>query len=363
MLVLSRYVLYEFLRFFGLGLGGCVALFLLVECFDRMDEFVTRQVFWSDAVRYLGFRIPGMVYQLTPAAFLLASVLTFSRLNQGNEITAMRAGGVAPLRLARPLFVAGMVGGLLLLVGQEYLVPYTNHLSSVIWRTRIQHEKKALHVGQFTRGPLWYRRANRIWHIQQVQPHEQRLVGVSIYVLDASGTMQQRYDVAEASWESQGWLLQRGTVRAFAPDGTFTGPPEVFTQRYLAVPERLEDMSAVQKPADEMSHREVFATLQQLQQQELPDIRLRTELQARLAYAAACVIMAGFGIPVALRLNRSGGMVRAVGLTVSSGFGYWVVHSIILALGYHGQLPPFVAAWGTNLCFAAGSLYLTYRLQ
>jgi lipopolysaccharide export system permease protein len=361
--VLSRYVLSAFLRAFCLGLGGCVALFVLVEAFDRMDEFVARQVFWSDAARYLMFRLPDIVYQLTPAAFLLASVLTFSRLNQGNEITAIRAGGIAPLRLTRPLFVAGLVGGLLLLLAHEYLVPYTNHLSHVIWRTRIQRDKKAVQLGQYVQGPLWYRQANRIWHIQQVQPHEQRLVGVSIYVLDQFGAIQQRYDVTDASWEPQGWLLRQGTVRAFTPDGAFAGPPEVFAQRHLAVPERFVEMGAVRKQADEMSHRELLATIRQLRYQGLSDTRLRTELQARLAYAAACIIMAGFGIPVALRLNRSGGTVRAVGLTVSGGFGYWVVHSITLALGYQGQLPPFVAAWGTNLCFALGSVYLTYRLQ
>ena len=109
MRLLSRYIYIEFLRWFCLALGGCVGLFFLVECFDRMDEFVARRVFWGDAGRYLGFKLPGIAYQLAPAAFLLASVLTFSKLSQGLEIIAMRAGGVAPLRVACPLFLAGMI--------------------------------------------------------------------------------------------------------------------------------------------------------------------------------------------------------------------------------------------------------------
>ena len=110
MRLLSRYVCAYFLRYFCLGLLGCTGLFLIVELFDRMDDFIERQVFWVDAVYYLFLKLPGLVYQIVPAIFLLASVLTFSTLTKHNEITAMRSGGIAPLRLARPIFLLGDEG-------------------------------------------------------------------------------------------------------------------------------------------------------------------------------------------------------------------------------------------------------------
>jgi lipopolysaccharide export system permease protein len=340
-----------------------VALFFLVELFDRMDEFLERGVFWSDAVRYLAFRLPGIAYQVMPAALLLASVLTFSTLNKGNEITVIRAVGIAPLRLVCPLYLIGAVGGLGLLIAQEYLLPYTNQVSRLIWRTRIRHEKIALRLGMFKRGHIWYRAANRIWSVQLSKPLERRLLGVTIFALDTAGTIRQRYDAAEARWDNKGWTLQQGTLRVFKPDGTFAGPPEVFASRHLDFPERFADISAIRKQPEEMGSREVLAYAQQLQRRGMPNARYLTEFYGRLAFAAACVIMAGFGAPLALHLNRSGGTVRAVGLTMFGGFGYWVVHSMAMALGYNGQLPPIVAAWGTNVGFGAGAAYLSYRLQ
>lgn len=338
-----------------------MGLFFLVELFDRMDEFIARRVFWTDAGRYLIFKLPGVAYQLTPAAFLLASVLTFSRLSRGNEITAMRAGGIAPLRFAYPLFLIGALGGLALLVAQEYLVPYTNHFSRLVWRTRIQREKTATRLGLVKQGHIWYRTDNRIWSIELSEPLEHRFLGVTIYRLDAGGTIHQRYDAAEAREDAQGWLLRQGTLREFQPDGKFV--LEAFAQRRLRVPERFAEMIAVQKQPEEMSSREVLAHVRQLRQRGLSTDRFLTEYHGRFAYAAACIIMAGFGIPLALRLNRSGGMIGAIGLTVSSGFSYWVVYSIAMALGHSGQFPPLVAAWSANLCFGLGSVYLTYYLQ
>lgn len=361
MRLLNRYIGFTFLRFFGVGLAGCVGLFFLVELFDRMDEFIARQVLWSDAARYLLFRLPGVAYQLAPVAFLLASVMTFSRLTRGHEITAMRASGVSPLRLVVPLLGVGVLGGLLLLVAQEYLVPYTNQFSRLLWRTRIQREKMPTRLGLFKQGQLWYRTANRVWSIQLSDAVTQRLLGVTIFVLNDAGAISQRYDALEARQEATGWRLQQGTWRVFGPDGLSVR--NVFTQHHVGFSERLADMAAVHKEPEEMSSREVLAYAEQLRHRGLPASRLLSEFYGRFAYAAACVIMAGFGIPLALRLNRSGGMMRAIGLTVFSGFGYWVVHSTAMALGANGQCPPLVAAWSTNICFGLGSGYLLYRLQ
>jgi lipopolysaccharide export system permease protein len=361
--LLHRYVCRQFLRFFWLGLAGCVALFLVVELFDRMDEFLERRVFWSDVLRYLLFKSPGMVYQMMPAAFLLSSVLTFSTLNRHNEIVAVRAGGMAPLRLAWPLFCLGGIGCVVLLVAQEYLLPYTNHTYHLIWRTRIQREKMDPRLGLFKQGQSWYRAMPRLWSVQQSQPLENRFLGVSIYELDATGAIRRRYDAAEARWDPQGWVLQQGTLRAFETDGAFAGPPEDFVQRRFDFPERPTEMSAVKKRPEEMSLHEMQTYIRQLQHQGVPTVPYLVEFHGKLAFAVVCIIMAGFGVPLALRLNRSGGTGRAIGLTLCCGLGYWIVHSTAMAFGQNGLLPPVFSAWSTNIGFGIGSVYLSYRLQ
>ena len=363
MWLLSRYVCRHFLGYFCAGLAACAALLLLVELFDRIDTFIGRQVLWIDAAHYLALKLPWMVYQMVPAACLLASVLTFSTLNRHHETIAMRAHGVSPLRLTFPLFLLGAVACLGLLVAQEYLLPYTNQGYNLIGRTRIQRIKTEPRLGVFKKGQIWYFSGQRIWSAQLSVPLEQRLLGVTIYVIDAHGVIRQRYDAAEARHDAQGWTLLRGTRRTFDADGLFADPPEAFTEQQVAFPERVEEISALRKLPEEMSLSETLTYAHELRRQGVADPTYLVEFHGKLAYAALCILMVGFGMPLALRMNRSGGTTLALSLTLLCGFTYVILHHLILALGYNGRVPPVVAAWAANGLFGCGGGYLARRLQ
>jgi lipopolysaccharide export system permease protein len=96
MSLLSRYVCGAFVRFFCLGLSVCAGLFFLIDLFDRMDNFIDRQAYWNDVIRYLMLRLPAILYHMVPAACLLASVLTFSTLNKHNEKVSNRKLRLTP---------------------------------------------------------------------------------------------------------------------------------------------------------------------------------------------------------------------------------------------------------------------------
>lgn len=363
MRLLSRYVCRYFLGYFCGGVVACAGLLLLVELFDRIDTFVARQVLWSDAVYYLAMKLPWMVYQMMPAACLLASVVTFSTLNKHHETIAIRAHGISPLLLTRPLFFVGCVVCVLLLMAQEYVLPYTNQAYNLIWRTRIQRVKTDPRLGLFKKGQIWYRSAQRIWSAQTSVPLEQRLLGVTIYTMDAQGVIRERYDAAEARHDGQGWVLLQGVRRKFNAAGLFAGLPEPFTEYRVAFPEGPEEITALRKEPEEMSLSETLASAHALQQQGVADPLYMVEFHGKLAYAVLCILMVGFGMPLALHMNRNGGLTLALSLTLFCGFVYIILHNFLLALGHNGRLPPAVAAWGANGLFGCGGVYLAVRLQ
>jgi lipopolysaccharide export system permease protein len=69
------------------------------------------------------------------------------------------------------------------------------------------------------------------------------------------------------------------------------------------------------------------------------------------------------GIPFALRNSRSGGIALGIGASVAIGFAYFVVNAVLLSYGRSGVLPPVVAAWGTNLIFIAGGVWLAMTVK
>ncbi len=365
MSLLSRYVCRVFAQYFGLGLSICAGLFFLIELFERIDNFIDYRADWLDVALYLLLRLPGILYLMVPVACLLASVLTFSTLNKHNEIVAMRAAGVAPLRLALPLFGLGWLACFMLLAVQEYVLPYTHRTEREVWRLRIQKHKPGANLGEFKTRDIWYRAANRVWHVHQSDPLAGRLSGVTIYTMTSTGDIRYRIDARDAEWGEAGWRLRQGQLRTFTTTAHFATAPVHFVERRYNFPERPMEMSALPKGPEEMGLSESWAYARQRQKQGRHQEvrRYLVAFHGKLAFAVVCIIMVGFGAPLALASNRSGGTARAIVLTLVCGFSYWILHSLAMALGQSGYLPPVAAAWMGNVCFGSGSLYLTAQAR
>ncbi|MDZ7379876.1 MAG: LptF/LptG family permease, partial [candidate division KSB1 bacterium] len=83
---------------------------------------------------------------------------------------------------------------------------------------------------------------------------------------------------------------------------------------------------------------------QALRRQGIATPQYLVELHGRLAYA------------LALHMNRHSGTTLALSLTLLGGFVYVILPNVMLALGYHGRLPPVVAAWTANSLFGGGGV-------
>jgi lipopolysaccharide export system permease protein len=93
----------------------------------------------------------------------------------------------------------------------------------------------------------------------------------------------------------------------------------------------------------------------------LNSLRYETDYYGKLAFAFAGVVLALSGIPFTTRRARAGGTMVSVAIAAALAAGYWMVFGASVSLGYHGLVPPFLAAWGPNLVMIAGSAYLLLR--
>ena len=86
----------------------------------------------------------------------------------------------------------------------------------------------------------------------------------------------------------------------------------------------------------------------------------QTRLYRTLAEAMAPLIMLLFALPTALGHARSNRTIPVV-LGLCCGLLYLVADGILTALGQTGVLPPWAAAWGAPVAFAAAAIsYLLY---
>ena len=110
-----------------------------------------------------------------------------------------------------------------------------------------------------------------------------------------------------------------------------------------------------------MSYYELKNYIQELQQSGFDVVRLRVQLQKKLAFPVIVLVMAILAIPFSLSSSRRGaltGVATAIAIAVI----YWLTAGLFEAMGNVNQLPPLLAAWTPDLLFAIGGGYLLFKV-
>ena len=84
---------------------------------------------------------------------------------------------------------------------------------------------------------------------------------------------------------------------------------------------------------------------------------LKVDLHSKIAFPFITFIVMLIGAPLAMRTGRASAMV-GVGTSLFVVVLYYTVHSVCMAMGKGGHLPPPLAAWFGNIIFAAVGIYL-----
>ncbi|MCH6567569.1 MAG: LPS export ABC transporter permease LptG [Nitrospinae bacterium] len=359
MRILRAYLRREFLKFFSLILVSFVGLYLIVEFFERVDDFVEHHATWVAVAQYFAYKLPFIVFQVVPFAVLLATILTFSILSKNNEITAMKASGVALIAIASPIMVASLLISGVTFAANEYFLPHTNRKHRQIFEITVRKR----HLSGLVRSKnIWYQSAdNIIWNIHHFDKASGKLNGIALYRLNSANRLFQRIDADSARWDGELWRFENVYIRDFHSDGSFR--TEYFPTKSFPFSEQPGDFGEIQKDPNEMSYKEIRRLVKEIRASGYDDTHYAVEMNSKLATPLTAFIMALFGVPFSLRTGRRGGLFFGIVLSIAVGFSYWVLTSVTLALGHAGHLPPALSAWSPNLLFSSSGLYLLLSVQ
>ena len=109
-----------------------------------------------------------------------------------------------------------------------------------------------------------------------------------------------------------------------------------------------------------MNYNELTAYIADLRQSGFDTIRLRVQLDSKLADPAITLVMAILAVPFALSMGKRGGLA-GIATAIGVAIAYWVVAGIFSSMGNITTLPPLLAAWSPDLLFAIAGSYLLLR--
>lgn len=352
--LLNRYIIKAFARIFFLSLSAFAGIYLLVDFFEKVDNFMEHQARPSQYLFYFIIKTPLIVSQVIPLAVLMGVFMTLGGLSRTNELTAMRSGGISLWRVTMPLLAISLLASVGVLAVNEYLIPLcakkTNHILEV--------EVKGKPSLALKRDHLWLREGNKILNIRLALPEQQALQGVTIFQVDDTFSLLERTDAPQASFSGDSWLLTSPVIRRFAPESIELAGVEKLQEKTIELEKTPADFRAPEKSNEEMGFRELRDLSDKLQTEGYDATRHQVDMHARLASPFACLIMAFIGIPFALKKGRGVNLSVGVAITVGIGISYHILHAILLAFGYSAVLPPPAAAWSANLLFGLLGVWL-----
>jgi lipopolysaccharide export system permease protein len=368
MSLLHRYVLRKFIYCYVLSATGLIGIFLIVDFFERVDEFIRRDMPYSDLIFYFFCKIPSLAFYMAPQAVLLATVITLAVLARDNEIIAMKAGGIGIVGITLPILGSALVVALLVLASNEYLVPIATKKMNYIFKVKVQgnpvYGDTYFEVGE-AQGDVktWFIAKDKaIWNMRQFDPEEIRISDAKIFYRFDNGLIRKRIDAKEIVWIGTHWEFIDGFLRTFDQEGH--GTTEYFENRVIPVLETPESIiKNVIRHSDEMSLRELYKEIQDMTLEGKDTLKHRVEFHQKISYPFISIVLALLAIPLSLRSSRHGGVLFCVGINLAMGFVFSFLYAMGVSLGYGGFFSPLFAAWGPFLFFSSLGFYLLFTLD
>ncbi|MBL9092791.1 MAG: LptF/LptG family permease [Planctomycetaceae bacterium] len=102
MRLISRYILFELLKVFGLALGIMTLMFILIGLVREANE---QGLHLTQIVQIIPFILPDALRYTVPATILLAACMVYGRMASSNEITALKSLGINPMTVLWPVLI------------------------------------------------------------------------------------------------------------------------------------------------------------------------------------------------------------------------------------------------------------------
>jgi len=345
--VVDRYLLSHVARYFFLIAAAVLLLDVIIEM-RGFSEYLTGPAQWGHFARYLGGQLITLGLLILPLTLLMTVLVVLGVLEKGNELTALKAGGVSLYRISFTFLTLGVVAGAASWVLSEGVVP-TARRTAQIHKQALKHY---VSTDMNVTYDVWLFTPDRgtLFHYDHYDAASQTFEGFSQYTLGAGGdsiasrffAQRARFDGPRSLSFTGGWRWSPSASPRFRTEAA--GRVEMPAGReYFVLPPFLEGAA--------LSSGELSRIIRDLEAKGRPTSRQRMDYQRKFAEAATPLALLLTGLPFAFRVGKRGslyGVAIAVGLSIA----FYVVQALFAAIGEMEWLDPTLAAWAPAVLFS-----------
>ena len=346
MSILDRYLIKEIIKHFGIVLSAAIVIYLAIDFFENIDNFMEAGMSTSRILEFFQMKLPLIIIQITPVGLLLAVLITFGLMNKNNEIIALKSGGMSVYHFLKPILALGLLITVGYFIFAEVVVPVTISKANEIWRVDV----KGLTVTA-ERKNIWIKGHRTIVYISYFNPQDQSLSGITLNHFDQQFRLTRRVDAAKGKFQNKHWIFYDVMEQKLnLQSGSYA--VNFLDEQVEELDLLPEDLKRAAKKSEEMSFKELYRYIQDVEGEGYDATPYRVDFQAKFALPLACIIICLIGASVTLRKTTREGLATSITFGLVIVFLYYVTQGFCTSLGYGGVLPPIIAAWVANFIFA-----------
>ena len=350
MSLLARYLFQRHARLLMLIMCLGLGLYLLTEIVERVDIFIDNGAGMDLVLKYFACRLPGIIAQILPAVFLLATVVVICLMGHSRELTALHAGGISFARVAFMLVMCGAFWGGMQFACSQFVGVQGDRYATQIWQEQVRKRD----MSQKSVSDVWFREDGWIVSVEKLR-------------VDGEGTGFSAFHVKDGSSSDVDLMVHAPRVKASTSGWVVYDAERISPENFTH--EVKESMALPLEQDPSLFFATTSVSLQQLPIWQLGEAiqqlgeagsnveGLRTVWHGKIAYAASLMVMALLGAAI---VSWNSNIYIAVGISMAGTFLLYALTMFGESLGQMGALPPVMAAWGPDILLLTVALSRLY---
>lgn len=359
-MILDDYVMRDFFVHLAMIVAAFLTLLLVFTIFELVGDILRNHVSPLVVGEYLLNVIPYFFYNSTHLSMLLAVLITFGLLQRSNEITAIKATGMSVYRIIVPVLLASVFIATGLFLFEQFYLPHANRRQDAL-RNLIKGKPPQTYLNP-DRKWIFGQHSN-IYYYRFFDSDRDQFGNLTVFQFDpATFQLVNRIYADRAHWDEglDRWVCTQGWQRRFQA-AAIEEYRSFDVSTFAAISEAPPYFKKRVEPYSQMNYQELRRYIHDLQQSGFDVVRLKVQLQKKVAFPLITFVMAMLAIPFSLTAGRRGavtGVAVAVGIAVI----YITISGLFESMGNASQLPPLLAAWAPDILFGLVGGYLILKV-
>jgi len=352
--ILYRYIFKEICLVFGISVVTFTFVLLVAKIFTFTDLVVNKGVSPVVLIHLIGYKLPYFFVFTFPMSTLMATLITFLRLSQDLEITALKTSGVSLVQLLPPVLVLSVFAHLATTFMTVFLMPQGNRAFKGLVHD-LTHQKAyvgivpQIFIDEFEGLVLYVnsvdtsgRRLEKIFIADERDPE------LSHAIIAKKGVV-----IGNADRRGLVLRLSSGEIHYDSKDLKSTDTVQFKTYELsLDLPQSANSGGKIEVGESEMRLKELWQEMRTTEGKGVKHNALVMEFHEKFAVPFSCLILGFVGLAIGVQSKAHGfsaGAAMALGIFLL----YYILLSAARSLGESGALPPALGMWLPNLLLGA----------